>query len=83
MKPVRVEIGSLVVHQPANANLPQHANLGHMVEVHLQQLISERGAPTHSRQAGAVRINASEANARANLAAAVARELYRSIRGKA
>jgi hypothetical protein len=80
MKPVRVEIGSLVVHQPAN--VPQHVNLGHMVEVHLQQLIAQRGAPAQSRQAGAVQINASGTNARTNLAAAVAHELYRSIRGK-
>jgi hypothetical protein len=81
-KPARVEIGSLVVHQPDRAAAPQRSTLGQMVESHLKQLISRHGAPAESRQAGVVRLKASERNPQANLAAAIARELYRGLQGK-
>jgi hypothetical protein len=82
MKPARVEIGSLVVHQPRATAAPQSAALGQMVESHLKQLISRHGAPAESRQAGLVRLKASGRNPQTNLAAAIARELYRSLQGK-
>lgn len=82
IKPARVEIGSLVVHQPKTAAAPQSSILGSMVESHLKQLISRHGVPAESRQAGLVRLKASERNPQANLAAAIARELYRSLQGK-
>jgi hypothetical protein len=52
------------------------------VESHLKQLISRHGAPAESRQAGLVRLKASGRNPQTNLAAAIARELYRSLQGK-
>ena len=82
MKGARIEIGSLVVHQPAGTAAPQSSTLGSMVESHLKQLISRHGAPVESRQAGLIRLKASERNPQANLAAAIARELYRSLQGK-
>jgi len=82
MKAARVEIGSIVVHQPGTVKVPNGAALGHMVEAHLQQLIMQRGAPAESRQAGVVQLSAAGRNLHTNLAAAIARELYRSIRGK-
>ena len=82
MKPARVEIGSLVVHQPQGKAAPQSEALGQMVESHLKQLISRHGVPAESRQAGLVRLKASERNPQTNLAAAIARELYRSLQGK-
>jgi hypothetical protein len=82
MKGARIEIGSLVVHQPNRAAAPQSATLGQMVESHLKQLISRHGAPAESRQAGLVRLTASERSPQTNLAAAIARELYRGLQGK-
>jgi hypothetical protein len=82
MKGAKIEIGSLVVHQPDRAAAPQSATLGHMVESHLKQLISRHGAPAESRQAGLVRLKASGRNPQTNLAAAIARELYRGLQGK-
>ena len=82
MKAARVEIGSIVVHQPGTVKLPNGAALGHMVEAHLQQLMMQRSAPAESRQAGTVQLSAAGRNPNNNLAAAIARELYRSIQGK-
>ncbi len=82
MKGAKIEIGSLVVHQPHRAAAPQSSTFGSMVESHLQQLISHQGAPVESRQAGLIRLKASERNPQTNLAAAIARELYRSLQGK-
>ena len=81
-KPARVEIGSMVRALTNRAAAPQSSTLGQMVESHLQQLISRHGAPAESRQAGVVRLKASERNPQANLAAAIARELYRSLQRK-
>jgi hypothetical protein len=82
MKAARVEIGSLVVHQPQGAAVPHHASLGRMVEAHLKRLIVQHGAPEESRQAQAAWISGHGRNSQINLAAAIARELYRSIQGK-
>lgn len=82
MKGVKIQIGSLVVHQPGSAVAPQSAALGQMVESHLKQLIRRHGAPMEPRQAGVVRLKASGRNSQTNLAAAIARELYRGLQGK-
>jgi len=77
-----VEIGSVVVHQPGTVKVPNGPALGNMVEAHLRQLIVQRGAPGESRQTGVVQLSAAERNPHTNLAAAIARELYRGIQGK-
>jgi hypothetical protein len=82
MKGARIEIGSLVVHQGDRANAPQSAALGQMVESHLKQLISRHGAPAVSRQTGLIRLKATARNPQADLASAIAHELYRSLQGR-
>jgi hypothetical protein len=81
MNRTRVEIGSLVIHQPG-ITAADGAALQRTIEAHLRQLIGERGGPVESHKLASVQVNAGVASPGGNVAGTVARALFKSIQGK-